>query len=574
MISYIAGPHEDEPLFGMLARTYEGLIGPSRSQFAQHLFGNPRLVIPFDFPCGIEALEKTIGRRVGLTADDLIRHHTMYPIAAFLMSAEQAERVKVAMRGSRAVAMNLIKWQREPARDGLRHLNFCAKCRAGDLRRVGHTWWRRAHQVPGVVCCPYHAEPLEVSQFVPGQFWKFDYPVADDAVGIRRTLFPDGIDVTYARDVQWMLRNQPRPIDADRLRMLYHEQLDRGGLLRSGQLRRTEFLHRFFAQRSEHEWAQRHLLFDPDDASAWPAQTVKNKANHRSYRMHLLVMRFLDLSVQDVHARSDAINISVCVPRQSAGWLRALLQKRWFDPAWTMDAIKSELGIGTVRLLSLATEAGLPIPRLPNTRRARTFRAIRTRYREMIRSGRSRVPPIQWSAAVRWLARNDRIWLRRHYKTPRPPRPNQVNWLARQEECIKKLPHLASRIRAARPFRRVCTTSFIALLPFGSAMGNSAREKMPRLVQEMKRQTETTEEFTLRRIMVIRQLHRDLPPHRVRERAAVDRRCRNPAILRAMGYVLVGTRWQCPGGAEHPLYGLAVATGPAPDPGAVECAAG
>ncbi len=105
-------------------------------------------------------------------------------------------------------------------------------------------------------------------------------------------------------------------------------------------------------------------------------------------------------------------------------------------------------------------------------------------------------------------------------------------------------------------------------------MGNSAREKMPRLVQEMKRQTETTEEFTLRRIMVIRQLHRDLPPHRVRERAAVDRRCRNPAILRAMGYVLVGTRWQCPGGAEHPLYGLAVATGPAPDPGAVECAAG
>ena len=45
MISYIEGPYEDEPLFSLLARIYGRLIGPSRSQFAQHLFGNPRLVM-------------------------------------------------------------------------------------------------------------------------------------------------------------------------------------------------------------------------------------------------------------------------------------------------------------------------------------------------------------------------------------------------------------------------------------------------------------------------------------------------------------------------------------------------
>jgi hypothetical protein len=562
MISHIEGPHEDEPLFSLLARIYGGLIGPSRAQFAQHLFGNPRLVIPFDFPCGIDALAQKIGARVGLTAEDLIQDHTMFPIAAFLMAAEQAERVKLAMRSDRAVAMNLLKWQRDRAQDGLRHLNFCAKCRARDIRRHNYTWWRRIHQVPGVIYCPWHNEPLEVSQFVLGQFWKLDYPEADDAVSIRKMRPPDGIDVTYARDVRWILRNQLRPIDPERLKLLYHGQLERRGLLQGGQLRRSEFLHEFFAQRSEHEWAQRHLLFDPDDASAWPAQTVKNKANHRSFRMHLLVMRFLDLSIEDVHVRCDEIKINVCVPRQSAAWLRALLRKRWFDPEWTMDAIKSDLGIGIVRLLSLAAEAGLPIPRLPNTRRARIFRATRTRYRAVIRGGRSRKTPVGWNTAVRWLARNDRVWLRGNLRTPRSSRPDRIDWRARQEEYILKLPDLASRIRAERPFRRVCIASFVSLLPFGASMGTKMPKKMPRLADEIRRQTETTEEFTLRRVRVIRQLYPDLSPHQVRERAAVKRDCRNPTILRAMGYALVGTRWKCPGAGGNPLYGLAVATGP------------
>lgn len=563
MISFIEGPYPDEPVFSLLARIYERIIGPSRAQFAQHLFGNPRLVVPFDFPCGIGALEESIGKRVGLTAEDLIQHHTMFPIAALLMPADQAELVKVAMRRDRAVAVNLLKWHRSRAEGGMRHLNFCAKCRESDLRRFGHTWWRRVHQVPGVTCCPIHATPLEVSQFIPGQFWKFDYPVAEDAVSVRRTPSPDGIDILFARDVRWMLANTPRTIDPDRLRLLYHEQLDSRGLLQGRQLRRTEFLHQFFAQRSEHEWAQRHLLFNPDDASAWPAQTVKNKANHRSFRMHLLVMRFLDISIDDIHTRLEKVRTeSVRDDQRSEKRIRAQLRKRWNDPSWSMNALKSDLHIGVVRLLALASKEGLPIPRLPNQRRAKIFHANQVRYRSVVRRGRVLVSAAKWSTAMKWLARNDRHWLREQPNTWRRRRTNVVDWQARQEKCVRQLPLLAARIRAERPFRRVCTASFIALLPFGASLGIRMYKKMPRLVEEMRRLTETTDEFTLRRVKVIRQLNPDLPPYVVRERASVSRNLRDPAVLRAMGYVLVGSRWQCPDGVDHPLHGLAPATGP------------
>jgi hypothetical protein len=291
--------------------------------------------------------------------------------------------------------------------------------------------------------------------------------------------------------------------------------------------------------------------------------------------MHLLVMRFLDLSIADIHTRLDALDVRPRVDSQrTEAKLRARLRQRWFDRAWSMNALKVDLGIGIVRLLGLATKEGLPIPRLPNAGRVKSFRITRTRHRKTVCRGRSRVTSTCWHTAVRWLGRNDYAWVRKRLSSQKRRRGDVVDWRAREEEYIGKLPHFASRIRAARPFRRVCSASFISFLPFGASMGVSMYKKMPRLAQEMRRQTETTEEFTLRRIKVVRQLHSDLPPFRVRERAAVARDCRDPVILRAMGYVLVGSRWQCPGSAEHPLYGLAVATGPVADPDAVERATG
>jgi len=559
MISEIRGPFDDEPLFGVLARIYNSLVGPSRSQFAQHIFGR-RLVVPFDFPCGIDALARVIGARVGLTVDDLIHRHTMFPIAALLMSSAAAERVKEAMRSDRAVASNLLKWRRDPAEDGIRPLKFCAACRDADLRRTRCTWWRRTHQVPGVICCPIHGTALMVSQFVPGQFWKFDYPLADDAAAVRQTTSPDGIDLLYARDVRWVLRNNPQPIDAERLRILYHQQLDRRGWLRAGQLRRADFLHAFYAQRSEHEWAQRSLLFNPDDSSAWPAQTVKNKANHRSFRMHFLVMRFLDLSVEEIHMQLEKCG-TVQPAQPSEAELRATLRERWADRRWTLNAIVKATGIGMTRLLGLALQEGLPVPRFPTDRRARTFATTRAAHRFTVMRGESRVSSRRWQSALKWLRRNDRPWVKANLRTRRANRGDKLDWNAREKDFIARLPQLASRIRAARPFRRVCISSFVSLLPYGASIGVKMRTKMKGLWAEMKRLSESPDDFILRRIRVIRQLHPDLAPYEVRERAAVKRECRDPRILRAMGYELVGRKWQCRVGGSHPLYGLAVATG-------------
>jgi len=564
MISYIEGPHDDEPLFSLLARIYHRLIGPSRTQFARHIFGNPRMVIPFDFPCGIGALTQSIGGEIGLSEEQLIQRHTMFPIAAFLMSAERSESVKIAMLGNRASAMNLIKWHRKRAQDGQRRLYFCTKCREQDILHHGHTWWRRVHQAPGVICCPMHSIPLDVSQFVIGQFWKLDYPLADDAVSTRKAPLPDGIDLIYARDVRWMLRNPPIPINPERLRRLYQNQAEMLGLFRSGQLQRAEFLARFYAQRTHAEWEERALLFNHANTSAWPAVTIKNKANHQSVQMHLLVMRFLNLSIGCIHERLALIkDDTMKVNLPSEAMMRTELHERWSDPNWSLQQICSKLGIGVSRVHRLAGEEGLPIPRLPNKGKLKRFRKKRARHRQLFLRGEDSSRPNDWRTVKLWISRFDSDWYQKRKPLKKSaPKGARMDWGAREQDYIAKLPQFVSRVRAERPFRKISLTALISLLPFGASMGTRLKQKMPRLYKEMRRVRETAEEYILRRIQVIRQLNPDLRPYQIRERAAVPPQSRNPKIMKALGYDLVGTRWISPESAHHPLYGIVAAYGP------------
>ena len=85
---------------------------------------------------------------------------------------------------------------------------------------------------------------------------------------------------------------------------------------------------------------------------------------------------------------------------------------------------------------------------------------------------------------------------------------------------------------------------------------------MPLLHAEMKKVTESMAEFALRRVSVLRQNFPDMPPYELREKASVPRNCRDPKILKAVGYVLVGDKWSSGGDLSHPLYGLSPATGP------------
>ncbi len=96
--------------------------------------------------------------------------------------------------------------------------------------------------MPGVVCCPDHGIALSVSQFVGGDAWKQDYPLADDAVEIAKTHKPDHVDLFISKGVQWLLNHKVILVEEGSLRDVFIERLSKEGLTKGGQLRRTLFL--------------------------------------------------------------------------------------------------------------------------------------------------------------------------------------------------------------------------------------------------------------------------------------------------------------------------------------------
>ena len=75
---------------------------------------------------------------------------------------DRAEHALSAMIGSsRDVHLMLgIVSSRVPR---IRRLRFCQSCNRENLQRHGEIWWRRLFQLPGVLICPEHREPLCIS---------------------------------------------------------------------------------------------------------------------------------------------------------------------------------------------------------------------------------------------------------------------------------------------------------------------------------------------------------------------------------------------------------------------------
>lgn len=556
MISFVEGPYHDEPLFGFLARICARIKGPTRSQFRHHLFGNKRAITHFDFPNYLSALEDSIGTRIGFSGADLIERTTMVPVIAPFFPSDRLLRIRAAMINDKKPAASSVMWRRESSPDGKRRLRFCLQCRQHDLTNNPHTWWRRTHQVPGVVCCPDHGISLSVSQFVDGDSWKQDYPMADDAVEIATTHKPDALDRFVSSGIQRLLNHKIVLVEDGALRDVFMERLTKVGLTKSGQLRRTVFLESFFEQRPAAVWEERNLTFDPAQPSAWPAQIAMSKSNHRSPVMHLILMKFLGLSVEEFIFEAlspDRVrHPSRLIVNNSERDRRVM--RLWDDPGKTLQDICREAGMCRDRLLSLCRKLKLEVPRKADVLAWRKLIKKRREFRKIWVSGPHL--PLKDRTRIRmWLSRYDRPWLHAHL-AKKTMKHRRIDWAAREQFLLSQLPYVIAKIRSQRPFRRVSKTALLEMLPFG----NSSQHRMhlmPLLHVEIKNREEQRKEFTLRRIQTIRQSAPRMSPWKVREEASVPRECRDVEIMTAMGYKLVGSRWLVtPEMADRAGYGL------------------
>lgn len=152
----------DETLFSICSRHHHLSKNYKPSTTCQQLFGHKNQGLAHDFPSRIDYFVSTTEGLLG-TSDEIIYRHSILPFYMPLAKDHIKRSAIVAMRGE---GIGSLKWDLGilTSRFRANHpLKACPKCLLEDARNYQTTYWRRAHQLPGVWICTIHSERLLTS---------------------------------------------------------------------------------------------------------------------------------------------------------------------------------------------------------------------------------------------------------------------------------------------------------------------------------------------------------------------------------------------------------------------------
>lgn len=152
MAIFLDEPFPDEALFSTIARYLTDARVTRRGTFLKApAYSDATLLI--GIAAGLERMAAETSIVWGLSAVEIRDRLTLYPYYAALCA-----------NGTDQSAGNAVHWRRSNGatlgRLGLRH---CEMCWMGDVENGIPRYWRRTHQLPGVLTCLEHRSPLNSS---------------------------------------------------------------------------------------------------------------------------------------------------------------------------------------------------------------------------------------------------------------------------------------------------------------------------------------------------------------------------------------------------------------------------
>lgn len=159
MLCHLPAPYPDELLYSVIAR-YVARIGTVNvPNVTNSLFGR-KMKACVDLPSSLDAVSDRTWLIWGMTGEEIANRLTLFPYYARYAHHKLAAQCLDALRSDNGVGVHprfgLTSSRVRPPR----FLRYCKACRERDLLRHSETYWRRSHQLAGVLVCPEHGEQL------------------------------------------------------------------------------------------------------------------------------------------------------------------------------------------------------------------------------------------------------------------------------------------------------------------------------------------------------------------------------------------------------------------------------
>lgn len=507
MLPYFPAPYPDELLYSLLARYHRHTCSTSPKRTLEDLFGSRNVRATVDLPGHLGALSDHLPLGLGLAPERLAAESTLFPYYTAFQPPAVVAGVLAALIDGRADGIHLrlgIATTTVSTPTGLR---YCPLCHSEALARWGERFWRRAHQLPGVLVCPDHGVPLADSSVVPGLGHQHAFIAADD-----RNCGSESASHAWADDRRCrailqdiavlsaaLLSDRSRGVDPADLTARYrHALIDRHLASANGRVDQRR-LHDTFAA----AFAPARSVLPELTDNAWLASIVR-KHRHAFHPLHHILFGLL-------------LDRCTLVPEAAHPTPRRLVATTEFTSRLRDLASRGEGLRATARALAVdpntvrlhAASLGLDTPWRPLVRARAAAKndpgpAIRERWLELQRHepqvGRKALAH-RLPAEHTWLYRHDRAWLDAHSPTclSRPPPSVRVDWAVADHDLAIALRQTAEAIISLAPPVRV------TLAELGRRLGRPGwigkrQTKLPEALAVLASVTESVGAFQLRRI--------------------------------------------------------------------------
>lgn len=243
----------------------------------------------------------------GLSTEDIIYNHTAYPFVIPFKTNSKRETTFNNMLNPGSKPASVIN-QINQLMTFDDHFHHCSKCFEEDIFNYGESYWRRIHQMPGVLICPHHNELLMKT--------KRKVPIAD-------FIYPDSMSIfeesnkkkmesstfsflnKFSQEVFWLLNNKEF-INTDLLNDEIRRKLKVKGYYRKEGIDRKKLTYDIL---NHYDRQVLEILNSQVIGKGWTF-TILNKGDGTTTIKYLLLILFLWDSVEQFmsSARKDKCN--------------------------------------------------------------------------------------------------------------------------------------------------------------------------------------------------------------------------------------------------------------------------
>lgn len=326
MISFFPTLYEDELLYSAIARYHirSGNISPKATIY--ELFNSKTISAVVELPSNIDNLIKNMPVNCKYTQNEFINNNTMFPLYTAFLPAERKELIYELMRGKNGGDIyNRVGLMATSIRSN-KYLKFCPECIKEDKLKYGELYWHRIHQIPGIAICSKHKIPLLDSKVLMHLENKHQYICAteencsfnlsskiNDYITLEdkkalicldkiinskecfRKLF------ILVKNVELLLNRQYNNRPSLWFRGNYINKLIELGFANiNGEVKQKQLISRFNEYYGEELLYILQSVVNPNNESNWLSQIVRKHRKTFHPLRHLLLMQFLDLTLDKV----------------------------------------------------------------------------------------------------------------------------------------------------------------------------------------------------------------------------------------------------------------------------------